>query len=238
MKLSQFTIKQYYDYVDVFEDDGLDLIVKKAKFMLNCAYKETLSLDIRKLYEYAIQFDLIENDLSDLIPSGYIKVSDRVFKCVYEAEKMIAGQYIDFSAMRERTQGNPKNIHALLAVMCYEGKEYDGTKNAEKEELFLNEALMGDVYPYAFFLSARLKVLNEIILPYFVREYPKWRMKEMMTSGKGGGGLYYWNAFVAFIGRTWTRLHALVSLSFLIGGRILKNAMTGIKRRLLNSKGQ
>ena len=238
MKLSQLTIKRYYELMDVIQEDDLSLDIKKAAFMAKRTYKEATKMPMRKMHELALQFDAIENDLTDIIPNGDINISGRVFKCVYGAEKMQAGQYIDYRSICERYQDNPKNIHALLAVMSYEGEEYDGTKSIEKEQFFLESMTMKDAYPYAFFLSVRLKALNEVMLPYFIQEYPKWRMNQMMTLAKGGGGLSYWNAFVRYIGRTWMRLHALVSLSFLIGGLMLRNVMIGIKRRWLHKKGR
>ena len=235
MKVSEFSIGRYYDYLDVLDQDGLDLVVKKAAFVLQKPYLEVQKMPLKESLKATFEFSTIEHDLKKEIPDRYVTVSGRRFKVVYEAENMESGQYIDFCEVRKAYGNNPLNFHALLAVMSIEvdknGKgQYDGAKNSEKEKLFLEHAKMGDVYPYAFFLSARLKVLNETILPYFAEVQKKMMMAEARKKGllKDGGGSSYLKGFAAYITRIWTRFSAFLSLSSLIGGLILKNLMTRI----------
>lgn len=241
MKLSEMTIKRYYEYLEVLDsENNLDVKVKKAAFITKKPYLEVRNNMVwTEIEKNSNKFDLITDDLKKEIPSGNIKIGDRVFKCVYEPEKMIAGQFIDFMETTKKYAGNPHNFHAVLAVMCYEGKEYDGVKNSEKEELFLNELNMGVAYPYAFFLHARLKVLNNYILPYLEREFKSRMTREILKKRvlqRDGAGLYYWRGFVRFTARTWMRLRTLVSLSFLIGGLILKRAMIWIGNAFVSKK--
>jgi hypothetical protein len=239
MKLSKLSIKRYYEYLDVIDDeDGLEKAVKKAAFITEQPYlKIKREMPVKEVFFNAAKFDGITDDLSRSIPSNSINISGRVFKCVYEAEKMSAGQFIDFMEVTKAYSNNPHNIHAIMAVMCYEGDEYDGKKNSDKEKLFLEEATVGDLFPYAFFLNARSEALKNHIMPYLEKELKKEMGRQIILESVGGGSSY-WNAFVKYTARTWMRLRGLVSLSFLIGGLILRNRMTAIGNRFKSKKDQ
>lgn len=225
-KVSEMTINDYYKYIDILEEtDGIERICLISQFMSGCTYAEAKNKPYIELAKEEASFYAISEDLRQELPKDSINILGRTFKFVYEPEKMIASQYIDFNNVRNMYLDNPKNIHAILATMCYEGDEYDGENNAEKEKFLLENMKMKDAYPPCFFLSAKLKTLNQVILPYFAKEYERMMILEM-TSGKDGAGLSSWKGFVRFTTKTWTRFSAFVSLSFLIGGLILKNLMT------------
>lgn len=223
--VSEMTIKQYYQWLDCYNsDDGLSQPIKMAAFIKGIPYKDAERLNLKDIAIAEAQFNSIDQNLEERAPSGIIKVGDKKFKVTIGTDAMVSAQYIDFCQVRDAYRDNQtKGWHALLAVCCYEN-EYDGIKNKEKEDLFLNHCKMKDAYPIAFFLSARLKMLNEIILPYLAEHYPKIMMKEIISDSVGGGS-FSWKGFVKRITRTWTRFYASLWLSFLIGGLILKRVM-------------
>lgn len=176
--------------------------------MLLAVLTEKKTNDIRQLkvsevIEINKQLDFLDVGIRNDVVSDIVEVDGKMFKLVYNAKELNAGQYTSVMThlkdIGEDGHLAYTKIHNILASISYPVELYKGkVKQKEIEpnyfketsELFYNHFSISAAYPVAVFFSKLSKKLTTITQDYLSKKYQEEIDKAMeILSNTGDGGV-------------------------------------------------
>lgn len=172
MKWSDITVSKFRELQEIIlgNDDELTKKIFIYSSLTGYRIEDARELPLGSFLEqYAKEVAFMNDPIPQVISKSW-KHGEKEYNITTDISKLTAGQYIDFKNFAKEKD----NIHTIMAVLCYDGKKYDGS-NHEERAMIINEYMPITVaYPLCVFFLNLWNAWSEVSLAYFEK-----LMKEM-----------------------------------------------------------
>jgi len=168
MKWSDINIDRFRKIQSIITDNDIDDLTKKV-FLYSLLSGQTIE-EVRDiplgifLKAYSDSLEFINEAIPQIIPIAW-EHKGVSYKITTAINELTAGQYIDLKEYAKE----PDNIHKVMAVLCYDGKKYDGATHKERAELFNEQMPITIAAPLTAFFLELWREWSEISLAYSVK---------------------------------------------------------------------
>lgn len=152
MKWSDLTVKQYYEILDILNDEVGDAIETNTR-LIDCIWGiDSADIPIVEFGHYLNELDFLTNPYKPKLPKKEYIINGIKFKPTLDVSKITTAQYIDFQELVKRKE------HKLLLNVFFikDGEEYGASDNSD---LLWNNLSLTDYSDVQFFF---LHLLNSL----------------------------------------------------------------------------
>jgi len=222
MKYSELTVGQWQRMEEARnEEDPIRRLIARVAAFENKTFREVASWPYQDVAAKAESYPVFDERSLMGRPEKELTLGGKKYKVCLEFKEITAGQMMDSVELAKGD--NVANLHLRVAILLQDGQPYDGERIMNLSEKVQSEMTIGQAYPIAFFLLSRYRKRLKIIQVYLHWEIRR-KLKALKKSGGGLALLREWQR-----GESPTPKRSIISklLSFVTGGRIIKNLMRG-----------
>ena len=127
MKWEELTVKQYYEILDILNDEAGDAIETNTR-LIDCIWKiDSADIPIIEFGHYLKELEFLTDPYEPKTPKKEYVINGIKFKPTLDVSKITTAQYIDFQELVKRKE------HKLLLNVFFikDGEEYGDSDNSD-----------------------------------------------------------------------------------------------------------
>lgn len=176
MTWKDVNVFQWQQIVNLFTKEKdlneLDLAVKSVGIITGMTENQIDSLPIAKLNPLLKSIDFIHEEIKP-VPSKYIKINGRRYKCIYDVRKIPAARYIESKHFATDVNGNLHRIAACLVmpmkrtIFGWRVAKYDASKHEDYAQDMLEApvtAVLGSVVFFCLVYRNWIKASRDYLI--------------------------------------------------------------------------